>query len=87
MSELAEPFGMARPSFVEHLRVLEGRGLVQSSKTGRVRTYRLSPEPLKLAEDWLSRQRGLWERRLDQLDAYVLELKETERDQPSSSDA
>jgi DNA-binding transcriptional ArsR family regulator len=76
VSELAQPFDMALPSFVEHLRVLEGCGLVRSEKTGRVRTYRLSPEPLTLAENWLAEQRTLWERRLDQFDDYVLKLKE-----------
>ncbi|TIO54697.1 MAG: winged helix-turn-helix transcriptional regulator [Mesorhizobium sp.] len=79
VSELAEPFEMALPSFVEHLKVLEGCGLVQSEKAGRVRTYRLAPEPLKLAEDWLAEQRALWERRLDRFDAYVMSLKETEK--------
>ena len=79
VSELAQPFDMALPSFIEHLRVLEGCGLVRSEKTGRVRTYQLAPEPLKLAENWLAEQRTLWERRLDQLDAYVMTLKETEK--------
>ncbi|HEX7005867.1 MAG TPA: metalloregulator ArsR/SmtB family transcription factor [Alphaproteobacteria bacterium] len=76
VSELAAPFDMALPSFVEHLRILERCGLVRSRKTGRVRTYRLVPERLKPAEDWLAKQRTLWERRLDQLDAYLIELKE-----------
>jgi DNA-binding transcriptional ArsR family regulator len=76
VSELAEPFEMALPSFVEHLRVLEGSGLVSSHKTGRVRTYRIATGPMKRAENWLSRQRTLWERRLDQLDEYMLALKE-----------
>jgi hypothetical protein len=49
---------------------------VRSRKTGRVRTYQLAPKRLKLAEDWLMKQRRLWERRLDQLDAYLIELKE-----------
>ena len=76
VSELAAPFEMALPSFLQHLRILEDSGLVRSSKVGRVRTYKLAPKRLKAAEDWLSRQRSLWERRLDQLDAYLLELKE-----------
>ena len=76
VSELAAPFDMALPSFVEHLKILEHCGLVRSRKTGRVRTYRLAPQRLKLAEDWLARQRTLWERRLDQLDAYLIDLKE-----------
>jgi DNA-binding transcriptional ArsR family regulator len=79
VSELAEPFEMALPSFLQHLRILEESGLVKSHKTGRVRTYELSPKRLKLAEDWLSRQRSLWERRLDQLDAYLLNIKEKEK--------
>ncbi|QND52140.1 helix-turn-helix transcriptional regulator [Phyllobacterium sp. 628] len=79
VSELASPFDMALPSFVEHLRVLEGCGLVHSRKTGRVRTYQIAPARLKMAEDWLSEQRALWERRLDQLDDYLLTLKEEEK--------
>lgn len=79
VSELAEPFDMALPSFVEHLRVLEGSGLVNSQKKGRIRTYRLETEPMKLAENWLSKQRTLWERRLDQLDDYMLTLKENNK--------
>ena len=76
VSELAEPYGMALPSFVEHLKVLEQNGLVRSQKAGRVRSYELAPDRLKLAEDWLGRQRKLWERRLDQLDSYLMTMKE-----------
>jgi len=76
VSELAKPFDMALPSFIEHLKVLESCGLVKSRKTGRVRIYQLVPKRLKAAEDWLGQQRALWEQRLDQLDAYLLKLKE-----------
>ena len=76
VSELAEPFDMALPSFVQHMGILENCGLVQSRKTGRVRTYQLVPKRLKLAEDWMVRQRALWEKRLDQLDTYLITLKE-----------
>ena len=79
MSELAKPFDMALPSFVQHLKVLEGCGLVRSNKVGRVRTYRLVPRRLRVAEEWLVRQREMWERRLDQLDDYLMELKEENR--------
>jgi DNA-binding transcriptional ArsR family regulator len=76
VSELARPFDMALPSFTQHLDVLERCGLVSSQKVGRVRTYWLAPQPLKAAESWMAQQRALWERRLDQLDNYLLELKE-----------
>jgi DNA-binding transcriptional ArsR family regulator len=74
VSKLAAAFDMALPSFVEHLKVLEASGLARSRKEGRVRTYELVPRRLRLAEDWLARQRDLWERRLDQLDGYVIGL-------------
>lgn len=76
VSELAQPFDMALPSFMQHLKVLESHGMVRSRKTGRVRTYRLAPQPLQAAERWMAQQRTLWERRLDQLDSYLMELKE-----------
>jgi DNA-binding transcriptional ArsR family regulator len=79
VSELAKPFEMALPSFLQHLRILEECGLVHSTKTGRVRTYQLASKRLRLAEDWLARQRQLWERRLDQLDDYLLKLKHDNR--------
>lgn len=79
VSELAAPFEMALPSFLEHLKVLEGSGMVRSRKTGRVRTYQLAPKRLRTAEDWLSRQRTAWEQRFDQFDSYVMQLKEKDR--------
>ncbi|MBL8644627.1 MAG: winged helix-turn-helix transcriptional regulator [Rhodospirillaceae bacterium] len=75
VSELAAPFDMALPSFIEHLKILEASGLVTSKKVGRVRIYQLAPKRLKLAEDWLGQQREVWERRLNQLDEYLLSLK------------
>lgn len=76
MSELAAPYRMALPSFLEHMKVLEGAGLVRSSKVGRARIYQLETARLKLTEDWLGRQRTLWERRLDRLDSYLMQMKE-----------
>ena len=76
VSELAEPFSMSLPSFLQHLDVLESCGLVKSRKVGRVRTYRLTPQPLRVAEGWLEKRRSVWNRRLDQLDTYIADLKE-----------
>jgi len=79
VSELARPFSMTLPSFSQHLDVLEKCGLVRSRKRGRVRTYRLVPQPLEAAERWMLRQRALWERRLDQLDHYLTDHQEQVR--------
>jgi DNA-binding transcriptional ArsR family regulator len=78
VSELAAPFDMKLPSFVQHLSVLEQSRLVKSKKRGRVRTYEIAPERFRVAEDWLTSRRRLWEARLDQLGQYVRKLKATE---------
>ncbi len=78
VSELAAPFGMKLPSFMQHLTVLEESRLVKSRKRGRVRTYEIAPGRLKVAEDWLTTRRQMWDARLDRFDEYVTQLKEKE---------
>ena len=78
VSELAAPFDMKLPSFVEHLAVLEQSRLVKSKKRGRVRTYEIAPERFGVVEDWLAERRRLWEARLDRFDQYVTQLKAKE---------
>ena len=78
VSELAAPFDMKLPSFVQHLSVLERSRLVKSKKRGRVRSYEIVPERFKVVEDWLTDRRQLWEARLDRFDEYVKQLKEKE---------
>ncbi|WP_330177111.1 metalloregulator ArsR/SmtB family transcription factor [Streptomyces sp. NBC_01498] len=67
VSRLAQPLEMSLPAVMQHLRVLEECGLVRSEKTGRVRTCHIEPAGLRAAEDWIGRQRTVWERRLDRL--------------------
>ncbi len=78
VSELAAPFDMQLPSFVQHLSVLEKSRLIRSRKRGRVRTYEIAPQRLKVAEDWLGARRQMWEARLDRFEQYVTQLKEKE---------
>jgi DNA-binding transcriptional ArsR family regulator len=78
VSELAAPFDMQLPSFVQHLSVLEKSRLVRSKKRGRVRTYEIAPERFTVVEDWLTTRRRSWEARLDRFDQVVTRLKEKE---------
>ena len=78
VSELAAPFDMQLPSFVQHLSVLEQSRLVRSKKRGRVRTYEIAPERFKVVEDWLTERRRLWEARFNDFDQYVKQLKAKE---------
>jgi DNA-binding transcriptional ArsR family regulator len=75
-SELASGYDMALPSFTQHLGVLERCGLVTSEKRGRVRTYRLLPGPLDEMAAWMRAQHDVWDRRLDQLDDYLITMKD-----------
>ena len=67
VSHLAEPLAMSLPAVVQHLGVLEEAGVVSSAKIGRVRTCRLEPGGLRVAEAWLKGRRTIWENRLDRL--------------------
>ena len=78
VSELARPFAMALPSFLQHVRVLEQAGLVNTSKQGRTRVVSLDTARLKRAEAWLEKQRTLWEARFDRFDEVVTRLKSEE---------
>jgi DNA-binding transcriptional ArsR family regulator len=79
VSDLARPIAMSLPAVMQHLGVLEASSLVRSEKVGRVRTCRLDPEALRLAEDWISAQRTAWEQRLDQLGDFLTEQPESAR--------
>ena len=85
VSELAQPFDMALPSFTQHLNVLSDCGLVHSQKTGRIRTYHIAPIALTVAEQWLVKQRALWEARLNQLDTYLNTMKDETDDSSNPS--
>ena len=76
-SELAAPFAMALPSFLQHMGVLERAAIVTSHKRGRVRTYQLAPASLQLATAWLAEFRSHWERKLDQLDHLLITTTHT----------
>jgi DNA-binding transcriptional ArsR family regulator len=71
VSDLAHPFAMSLPAVVQHLAVLESAGAVTTEKVGRVRTCRIAPEALSLAETWIQERRTAWERRLDRLGDYL----------------
>jgi DNA-binding transcriptional ArsR family regulator len=60
---------------MQHLAVLEESGLIRSQKSGRVRTCRIEPQALSVAERWIGERRLEWEQRLDQLGEYLATLK------------
>ncbi len=71
VSDLAGPLGIALPSAVKHLAVLERGGLVASEKVGRVRTYKVEPRALDAMEAWVARRKKLLNAQFDRLEAYL----------------
>ncbi len=76
VSRLAEPLAITLAAVVQHLQVLEEAGLVQTEKLGRVRTCRLEPAGLSVAQQWIADRRSIWERRLDLLGDLLAEPDE-----------
>jgi DNA-binding transcriptional ArsR family regulator len=82
VSELAKPFDLTLAAVVQHLQVLERSGIIRSEKVGRVRTCRVEPGGLGLAEQWIAERRTVWERRLDRL-GDLLAADEPEQQPPA----
>lgn len=80
VSELGKPLAMSLAAVLQHVRILEASGLVQSRKLGRTRTCSLNTETLRSAERWISERRAFVERRLDRLGVYLADTA----DQPGS---
>lgn len=79
VSQLAQPFEMALPSFTQHLGVLEDAGLITSERRGRTRVCSLNLDALRIAEDWLAAHRRHAIGRLDRLEAH---LKHRQKEKP-----
>ena len=71
VSDLARPLGIALPSALKHLAVLEAGGVVRSEKVGRVRTYRIAPDAFSGLEAWVAQRKAMWNSQFDRLEAYL----------------
>lgn len=71
VTELGQPLDIAMSSVVKHLAVLESGGLVESEKSGRVRTYRVAPGAFTAMEKWVAARKTRLSVQFDQLDVYL----------------
>lgn len=78
VSDLARPTGLALPTILRHLSVLEAAELIETEKTGRTRMCRARPETLVATMDWMAEQKALWEARTDRLEAFLETLQKEE---------
>ena len=75
VGELAAPFPMSQPAISQHLKVLEGAGLISRSRRATARLSHLEAEPLRDATAWLARYQAYWDERFDQLDELLASLQ------------
>lgn len=75
VSDLARPTGLALPTIMRHLAVLESAALITTQKTGRTRLCRACPQTLEATADWLATQRANWESQTDRLEDYLATLQ------------
>jgi DNA-binding transcriptional ArsR family regulator len=57
----------------KHVRVLERARLIRRRRVGREHLLSVNPKPLDEAASWIAAQRANWTKRLDKLEALLLE--------------
>ena len=67
IGELAKPFGMSLAAISKHVKVLERARLVERERRGSFSYLRLRGEVMLSAQQWIDKNRLLWEDRLEAL--------------------
>ena len=79
VGEATRDFGVSKPAISKHLKVLEEAGTIVRVIDGRTHRLRLQQRPLDDAYAWMTRQRELWERKLDTVEEYLREQRERQQ--------
>jgi len=77
VNDIVERMDIHQSGVSRHLRILHDAGFVQVRPDGARRLYSLRPEPFRELDDWISRYRDLWERRLDRFAAELERRKKS----------
>jgi DNA-binding transcriptional ArsR family regulator len=73
---LAEHFDTSRQAVSKHIKILTECDLVNQQQSGREIYYHFNAQKMKEVDDFLKPFRALWEKRLDQLDEVIKQLKQ-----------
>jgi DNA-binding transcriptional ArsR family regulator len=79
VTELAKPFQMTQPAISQHLKVLEGAGLIESRVEGSKRPRRLAKAGIDALDEWLAMLREGLERNYDRLDQVLAAMERDKR--------
>ena len=77
--ELAKPFAMTQPAISQHLKVLEGAGLVRTRIDGTKRPRSLVKPAIEAMDQWLEMLRRALETNYDRLDSVLAGMKEAKK--------
>jgi DNA-binding transcriptional ArsR family regulator len=72
---LAEHFDTSRQAVSKHIKILTECELVQQQQSGREIYYYFNAKKMKEVDDFLKPFRTLWQKRLNQLDDAIKQLK------------
>src|SRR6267142_6978172 len=74
--ELAEPFEMTQPAISQHLKVLEGAGLIVRRIEGTKRPRRLAKAGIDAMDQWLDMLRKALQKNYDRLDEVLATMEQ-----------
>ena len=79
VNELVEPFEMSQPAISQHLKVLEGAGLIVRRVEGTKRPRRLAKAGIEAMDQWLGMLRKALETNYDLLDEVLAGMEQDKR--------
>ena len=71
ISALTDDLHLTRQAITKHLRVLEHAGIVDSRRVGRESRYKIRPDSITDARDYLARISDQWDEAIERLRAAV----------------
>lgn len=80
VNQLVEQTAWNQPMVSKHLSVLKESGLVSERRAGRQRLYRVNADQLQPIQLWVRQFEKHWNKQFDQLDNYLSDLQNSERE-------
>ena len=80
VAELADPFAMTQPAISQHLKVLEGAGLISRRVDGTRRPRRLERAGMAAMDEWLAMLRKGLETSYERLDEVLAAMEDPKKE-------
>lgn len=74
-TEISQNFKMSSPAISQHLKILKEANVLVVKKDAQRRIYSLNDSGMNEMQKWLLDIKSLWNKRLDNLDKYLLKMK------------